>query len=125
MVSLLTVSHWITLEVLFVCKFLHCAIHLLNTYYFDLCFIAGLVSGLIEVNRLFSIDLYDTTMDYQDVRISDELIKSQLMWPNMSLDQTDSSQEKEKYVNPKVPNLLFTSSYRGFWRQNTFKIFLS
>lgn len=61
----------------------------------------GLVSGLIEVNRMLSIDLYDTTMDYQDVRISDELIKSQLMWPNMSLDQTDSSEEKEKYVNPK------------------------
>lgn len=61
----------------------------------------GLVSGLIEVNRLFSIDLYDTTMDYQDVRISDELIKSKLMWPNMSLDQLESSGEKEKFVNPK------------------------
>jgi len=63
------------------------------------------VSGLIEVSRLFSIDLYDTTMDYQDVRISDELIKRQLMWPNMSLDQSESSGEKEKYVNPKVSNL--------------------
>ena len=63
------------------------------------------MSGLIEVNRMLSIDLYDTTMDYQDVRISDELIKSQLMWPNMSLDQTDSPEEKEKYVNPKVSNL--------------------
>ena len=70
----------------------------------DFCFIAGLVSGLIEVNRLFSIDLYDTTMDFQDIRISDELIKSQLMWPNMSLDQSLSSAEKEKYVNPKVSN---------------------
>ena len=60
------------------------------------------MSGLIEVNRLFSIDLYDTTMDFQDIRISDELIKSQLMWPNMSLDERVSSAEKEKYVNPKV-----------------------
>ena len=63
------------------------------------------MSGLIDANRLFSIDLYDTTMDYQDVRISDELIKSQLMWPDMSPDQSDSSEEKEKYVNPKVSNL--------------------
>ena len=60
------------------------------------------MSGLIEVNRLFSIDLYDTTMDFQDIRISDELIRSQLMWPNMSLDQKVSSEEKEKYANPKV-----------------------
>lgn len=60
------------------------------------------MSGLIEVNRLFSIDLYDTTMDFQDIRISDELIRSQLMWPNMSFDQKVSSEEKEKYANPKV-----------------------
>ena len=77
------------------------------------------MSGLIEVNRLLSIDLYDTTMDYQDVRISDELIKSQLMWPNMSLDQTDSSEEKEKYVNPKVSILIQFC----VWRQDTLKSF--
>ena len=77
------------------------------------------MSGLIEVNRLLSIDLYDTTMDYQDVRISDELIKSQLMWPNMSLDQTDSSEEKEKYVNPKVSILIQFC----VWRQVTLKSF--
>ena len=77
------------------------------------------MSGFIEVNRLFSVDLYDTTMDYQDVRISDELIKSQLMWPNMSLDQTDSSEGKEKYVNPKVSDKFVTQFY--FWRQGTFE----
>ena len=60
------------------------------------------MSGLIEVNRLYSTDLYDTTMDYQDIRISDELIKSQLMWPRMSLNETDSSEDKGKYVNSKV-----------------------
>ena len=83
--------------VIFVCLIIEYIVNLIS-----ICFIPGLVSGLIEVNRLLSIDLYDTTMDYQDVRISDELIKSQLMWPNMSLDQTDSSEDKEKYVNPKV-----------------------
>ena len=51
---------------------------------------------------MYSIDLYDTTMDYQDVRITDELIKSQLMWPRMSLDETKSSEDKGKYVNAKV-----------------------
>ncbi|RMX48072.1 hypothetical protein pdam_00002622 [Pocillopora damicornis] len=61
----------------------------------------GLVSGVIQVNRMYSIDLYDTTMDYQDVRITDELIKSQLMWPRMSLDETKSSEDKGKYVNAK------------------------
>jgi len=71
----------------------------------------GLVSGLIEVNRLFSIDLYDTTMDFQDIRISDELIKSQLMWPNMSLDQKVSSEEKEKYANPKDRDFRWSDVY--------------
>ena len=85
---------------LFVCLIIEYAVNFIS-----ICFIPGLVSGLIEVNRLLSIDLYDTTMDYQDVRISEELIKSQLIWPNMSLDQTDSSEEKENYVNPKVSNL--------------------
>ncbi|CAH3151004.1 unnamed protein product [Pocillopora meandrina] len=61
----------------------------------------GLVSGVIQVNRMYSIDLYDTTMDYQDIRITDELIKSQLMWPRMSLDETKSSKDKGKYVNAK------------------------
>lgn len=51
---------------------------------------------------MYSIDLYDTTMDYQDIRITDELIKSQLMWPRMSLDETKSSEDKRKYVNAKV-----------------------
>ena len=67
----------------------------------ELCF-AGLVSGVIQVNRMYSIDLYDTTMDYQDIRITDELIKSQLMWPRMSLDETKSSEDEGKYVNAKV-----------------------
>lgn len=95
---------------LFVCKLLRFAIYLLIyieciVNWIIFCFIAGLVSGLIEVNRLFSIDLYDTTMDFQDIRISDELIKSQLMWPNMSLDQKVSTEEKEIYANPKVSNI--------------------
>ncbi len=65
------------------------------------------MSGLIQVHRLYSVDLYDTTVEYQDVRISDELIKSQLMWPDIAVNQTDSSSEdKEKYVNPKVCNII-------------------
>ena len=60
------------------------------------------MSGVIQVNRMYSIDLYDTTMDYQDIRITDESIKSQLMWPRMSLDETKSSEDKGKYVNAKV-----------------------
>ena len=63
------------------------------------------MSGLIQVHRLYSVDLYDTTIEYHDIRISNELIKSQLMWPNISVDQTDSSEDKEKYVNPKVRNV--------------------
>ena len=53
---------------------------------------------------MYSIDLYDTTLDYQDIRITDELIKSQLMWPRMKLndDETKSSEDKGKYVNAKV-----------------------
>ncbi|KAJ7361742.1 hypothetical protein OS493_014382 [Desmophyllum pertusum] len=72
----------------------------------------GLVSGLVEVNKLYSIDLYDTTTAYQDVRISDELVKSQLMWPNMSLNQTDGSEDnKEKYVNPKDGDFRWADVY--------------
>ena len=73
---------------------------------------AGLVSGVIQVNRMYSIDLYDTTMDYQDIRITDELIKSQLMWPRMSLDETKSSEDKGKYVNAKVQVCTW---FRSLW----------
>ncbi|KAK2551490.1 hypothetical protein P5673_027680 [Acropora cervicornis] len=47
------------------------------------------------------VDLYDTTMDYQDIHISDELIKSQLMWPDMSLSDTKDDKDQEKYVKHK------------------------
>ena len=60
------------------------------------------MSGFTEVNRLYSVDLYDTTMDYHDVRISDELIKSQLMWPDMSMNNSDDSEDQGKYVKHKV-----------------------
>jgi len=62
---------------------------------------SGLVSGFTEVNRIYSIDLYDTTMDDQDIRISDELIKSQLMWPDMSVSKADDSEDQGKYVKQK------------------------
>ncbi|XP_078381950.1 uncharacterized protein LOC144664652 isoform X2 [Oculina patagonica] len=72
----------------------------------------GLVSGLTQVHRLYSVDLYDTTVEYQDVRISDELIKSQLMWPDIAVNQTDSSSEdKEKYVNPKDRDFRWVDVY--------------
>lgn len=58
----------------------------------------GLVSGFTEVNRIYSIDLYDTTTDYQDIRISDELIKSQLMWPDMTESDTEDSEDQGKNV---------------------------
>ena len=70
------------------------------------------MSGVIQVNRMYSIDLYDTTMDYQDIRITDELIKSQLMWPRMSLDETKSSEGKGKYVNAKVQVCTW---FRSLW----------
>ena len=70
------------------------------------------MSGVIQVNRMYSIDLYDTTMDYQDIRITDELIKSQLMWPRMSLDETKSSEDKGKYVNAKVQVCTW---FRSLW----------
>ena len=60
------------------------------------------MSGVTEVNRIYSVDLYDTTMNYQDVRISDELIKSQLMWPDMSVNNLDDAEDQGKYVKPKV-----------------------
>ena len=63
----------------------------------------GLVSGSTEVNKIYSIDLYDTTTDYQDIRISDELINSQLMWPDMTMNNADDSEDQGKYVNHKVP----------------------
>lgn len=63
---------------------------------------AGLVSGFTEVNRLYSVDLYDTTVDYHDVRISDEFIKSQLMWPDMSMNNSDDSEDQGKFVKHKV-----------------------
>ena len=70
------------------------------------------MSGVIQINRMYSIDLYDTTMDYQDIRITDELIKSQLMWPRMSLDETKSSEDKGKYVNAKVQVCTW---FRSLW----------
>ena len=70
------------------------------------------MSGVLQVNRMYSIDLYDTTMDYQDIRITDELIKSQLMWPRMSLDETKSSEDKGKYVNAKVQVCTW---FRSLW----------
>ena len=63
----------------------------------------GLVSGSTEVNKIYSIDLYDTTTDYQDIRISDELINSQLMWPDMTMNNADYSEDQGKYVKHKVP----------------------
>ena len=63
----------------------------------------GLVSGSTEVNKIYSIDLYDTTTDYQDIRISDELINSQLMWPDMTMSNADDSEDQGKYVKHKVP----------------------
>lgn len=63
----------------------------------------GLVSGSTEVNKIYSIDLYDTTTDYQDIRISDELINSQLMWPDMTMSNGDDSEDQGKYVKHKVP----------------------
>ncbi|XP_015757330.1 PREDICTED: uncharacterized protein LOC107336780 [Acropora digitifera] len=62
---------------------------------------SGLVNGFTKVNRIYSVDLYDTTMDYQDIHISDELIKSQLMWPDMSLSDTMDTKDQEKYVKHK------------------------
>lgn len=62
---------------------------------------SGLVNGFIKVNSIYSVDLYDTTMDYQDIHISDELIKSQLMWPDMSLSDTKDDKDQEKYVKHK------------------------
>ena len=61
------------------------------------------MSGSTEVNKIYSIDLYDTTTDYQDIRISDELINSQLMWPDMTMNNADDSEDQGKYVNHKVP----------------------
>ena len=63
----------------------------------------GLVSGSTEVNKIYSIDLYDTTTDYHDIRISDELINSQLMWPDMTMNNADDSEDQGKYVKHKVP----------------------
>ena len=60
------------------------------------------MSGVTEVNRIYSVDLYDTTMNYQDVRISDDLIKSQLMWPDMSVSDSDDTEDPGKYVKQKV-----------------------
>ena len=62
----------------------------------------GLVSGSTEVNKIYIIDLYDTTNDYQDIRISDELIKSQLMWPDLTMSNADDSEDQGKYVKHKV-----------------------
>lgn len=45
-------------------------------------------------------------MDYQDIRISDELIKSQLMWPDMSLSDTKDAKDQEKYVKQKVQQII-------------------
>ena len=61
------------------------------------------MSGSTEVNKIYSIDLYDTTTDYQDIRISDELINSQLMWPDMTMSNADDSEDQGKYVTHKVP----------------------
>ena len=61
------------------------------------------MSGSTEVNKIYSIDLYDTTTDYQDIRISDELINSQLMWPDMTMSNGDDSEDQGKYVMHKVP----------------------
>ena len=61
------------------------------------------MSGSTEVNKIYSIDLYDTTTDYQDIRISDELINSQLMWPDMTMNNADDSENQGKYVKHKVP----------------------
>ena len=61
------------------------------------------MSGSTEVNKIYSIDLYDTTTDYQDIRISDELINSQLMWPDMTMNNADDSDDQGKYVKHKVP----------------------
>ena len=60
------------------------------------------MSGFTEVNRIYSIDLYDTTTDYQDIRISDELIKSQLMWPDMTKSDTEDSEDQGKNVKHRV-----------------------
>lgn len=64
--------------------------------------VLGLVSGFTEVNRIYSVDLYDTTMDYQDIQISNELIKSRLMWPDMSANDSDDAADQGKYVKHKV-----------------------
>jgi len=70
----------------------------------------GLVSGFTEVNRIYSIDLYDTTMDDQDIRISDELIKSQLMWPDMSVSKADDAEDQGKYVKQKVQSIYYITA---------------
>ena len=75
------------------------------TVYFS-TFDAGLVNGFTKVNRIYSVDLYDTTMDYQDIHISDELIKSQLIWPDMSLSDTKDAKDQEKYVKHKVQHII-------------------
>ena len=61
------------------------------------------MSGSTQVNKIYSIDLYDTTTDYQDIRISDELINSQLMWPDMTMSSGDDCEDQGKYVKHKVP----------------------
>lgn len=45
-------------------------------------------------------------MDYQDIHISDELIKNQLMWPDMSLSDTMDAKDQEKYVKHKVQHII-------------------
>ena len=63
--------------------------------------LAGNINGMIEVRRMYGIDLYDTTTD-RDVKISDELIKSNLVWPDVSVTGSDSSKEEDKYITQKV-----------------------
>lgn len=45
-------------------------------------------------------------MDYQDIHISDELIKSQLVWPDMSLSDTKDAKDQEKCVKHKVQHII-------------------
>lgn len=62
---------------------------------------SGLVNGFTEVSKIYSVDLFDTTVDYQDIKISDELIRSQLMWPDMSHSDTNNARDQGKYVKEK------------------------
>ena len=86
-------------------------------------FQCGLVNGFTKVSRIYSVDLYDTTVDYQDIRISDELIKSQLMWPDMSLSDTEDPEGQEKCVKHKVQHTISNGQFNKRSLQRNSKLY--